>query len=92
MFGRDAAYTVVWSGPPASSAALAHLANDATKTMRLTTAQHPAAREAGNFNVNLMAKTLLPLGFLALAGAAYVRKRRAKSGRLRAELWPAHTD
>jgi len=92
VFGRDAAYTVVWSGPPSSSAALAHLANDATKTLRLTVAQHPAARDSGGSNVNLMAKTLLPLGFLALAGAAFVRKRRAKSGRLRAELWPAHND
>lgn len=92
IFGRDAAYTVVWSGPASARASLAHLANDATKTMRLAPSQRPALREAPGSNVNLLTKTLLPLGVLALAGAAIVRRRRNKSGRLRAELWPAHTD
>ncbi len=92
IFGRDAAYTVVWSGPASSSSSLARLASEATKTMRLAPTQRPALREAPSNDVNLLTKTLLPLGVLALAGAAIVRRRRNKSGRLRAELWPAHTD
>jgi hypothetical protein len=95
VFGRDAIYTVVWSGPASSTTALGRIANDATKTIRLVADQHPAtpitmASAAG------FAKPLLPLGAVALvaaiAGVVYLRKRRGKGRRLHAELWPAHTD
>ena len=95
LFGRDATYTVVWSGPAgeATASALGRLADDATKTMRLVPSQHPEPLAATN--AGLFGSTLLPLGGVAavgmLATALYVRKRRSK-GRLRSELWPAHND
>jgi hypothetical protein len=92
IFGRDATYTVVWSGPEAATATLGRLAEGATRTMRLAAAQHPAAREAGDGSVPLLAKTLLPLALAALVGALYMRARRGKGNRLRAELWPAQND
>ncbi len=95
-FGRDATYTVVWSGPAgeATTTALSHLADDSTKTMRLVPTQHPEARDVPRANAGMLGSGLLPLGGVAvfgvLATALYVRKRRGKSQRLRAELWPAH--
>ena len=96
VFGRDANYTVVWSGPAgeATKATLGHLADDSTKTMRLVPSQHPEARDVSRANAGGLGNALLPLGGVAafgvLATALYVRKRRGKSQRLRAELWPAH--
>jgi hypothetical protein len=96
IFGREATYTAVWSGPAgeASSATLAHLADEATKTMRLVPAQHPEPRDSSGANAGIFGHALLPLGglaaFGALGAALYVRKRRGKGQRLRAELWPAH--
>ncbi len=96
IFGRDATYTVVWSGPATSTTALVRLADDASKTMRLVPDQHPAAKDAGLASIAAFAKGLLPLGGLAfaiaIAGVLYMRKRRGTRP-LRAELWPsAHTD
>lgn len=92
VFGRDATYTVVWSGPSDSTTALARLADDATKTLRLVPDQHPAKRDAAIASVERFAKTLWPLGTVAvvatLAGVLFLRKRRGKN-RLAAELWPA---
>lgn len=96
LFGREATYTVVWSGPAgeATASLLGHLADDATKTMRLVPSQRPEPRDATAANAGIFGKTLLPLGGVAafgvLATALYVRKRRGKGQRLRAELWPAH--
>lgn len=96
VFGRDATYTVVWSGPAgeASASALGRVADDAMKTMRLVPSQHPDARDATGASAAGFGTTLLPLGgltaFGAIATALYVRKRRGKSQRLRTELWPAH--
>jgi hypothetical protein len=95
IFGREATYTVVWSGPAgeASATALAHLADEATKTMRVVPSQRPEPRDSGAAS-GVLGKALLPLGglaaFGALGAALYVRKRRGKGQRLRAELWPAH--
>ena len=96
VFGRDATYTVVWSGPAgeATAIALGRLADDSTKTMHLVPSQHPEARDVSRANAGVLGSGLLPLGGVAafgvLATALYVRKRRGKSQRLRAELWPAH--
>jgi hypothetical protein len=96
VFGRDATYTVVWSGPAgeASVATLGRVADDAMKTMRLVPSQHPEGRDATAANVGGFGNALLPLGgltaFGAIATALYVRKRRGKGQRLRSELWPAH--
>ncbi len=96
VFGRDATYTVVWSGPAgeATAIALGHLADDSTKTMHLVPSQHPEPRDVARANAGVLGSALLPLGGVAafgvLATALYVRKRRGKSQRLRAELWPAH--
>lgn len=96
VFGRDAAYTVVWSGlaGESSSATLARIADEATTTMRLVDAQHPEPREAPAASAGSLGKALLPLGglgvFAVLGAALYARKRRGKGQRLRAELWPAH--
>jgi hypothetical protein len=95
VFGRDATYTIVWSGPASSTKTLIRLADDATKTVRLVPEQHPAARNAGLASVAGSAKMLLPLGALGFAllvgGALYVRRRR-KMRPLRAELWPMPTE
>ena len=96
VFGRDATYTVVWSGPAgeATATTLGRLADDSTKTMRLVPSQHPEARDVSRAGAGLLGNALLPLGGVAafgvLATALYVRKRRGKGQRLRAELWPAH--
>lgn len=95
VFGRDATYTVVWSGPASSTHALTRLADEATKTIRLVGDQHPAPKNAGLASIASSAKMLLPLGgaslAVVLAGALVLRRRRGK-GQLRTELWPAHTD
>lgn len=95
VFGRDATYTVVWSGPATSTAALGRIADEATKTIRLIADQHPAT-PATLASVTGSAKALAPLGgvavVVAVAGVLYLRKRRGKGRRLHAELWPAHTD
>ena len=94
VFGRDAMYTVVWSGPAGENTALARLADESTKTMRLVPSQHPEAREVSRAGAGLLDGALLPLGGVAafgvLATALYLRKRRGKSQRLSSELWPAH--
>ena len=96
VFGRDATYTVVWSGPAGqdSASTLGRVADDATKTMRLVPSQHPEPRDAPGASAGVLGNALLPLGgltaFGALATVLYVRKRRGKSQRLRSELWPAH--
>ena len=97
LFGRDATYTVVWSGPAARRAQDARpLADDTTKTMRLVPSQHPESRDLTGKNGGIFGTALLPFGGLAVAGviasALYLRKRRGKSQRLRAELWPTHGD
>jgi len=100
VFGRDATYTVVWSGPadPATATKLARLADDTTKTMRLVPGQRPDSREATAASLAGLRATfgsaLIPVGVLAVAGvlasALYLRKRRSKGTRLREELWPVH--
>ncbi len=97
VFGREAMYTVVWSGPAgeATASSLRLLAEEATKTMRLVPSQLPDPAD-GAAKPGMSSSTLLPLGGAAalgiLATALYVRKRRGKGQRLRAELWPAHSD
>jgi hypothetical protein len=95
VFGRDATYTVVWSGPATSTTALRRLADDATKTIRLVPEQHPSAGNAGLASVASSAAMLLPVGGFTFAvlvgGALYVRRRR-KARPLRAELWPMPTE
>jgi hypothetical protein len=90
VFGREATYTVVWSGPQAGSAALAHLADDATKTMRLVPGERPAARDASTGSSGRVTKSLLLAAAFALSCAlfALIRRGRGRSARLRAELWP----
>jgi hypothetical protein len=98
IFGRDATYTVVWSGPAGDTtrATLGQLADEATRTMRLVPSQRPEPRSAAAAGAGALGSTMLPLGGVAVAGvlasALYLRKRRSKSQRLRAELWPVQGD
>jgi hypothetical protein len=100
VFGRDATTTVVWSGPQAAAATLTHLADDASKTMRLTADHRPAMREASSPANALISKALFPLLGLVFAGGLWfgIRRNRgrgnrsSRSSRMRADLWPTNAD
>ena len=84
VFGRDATYTVVWSGPAGeatATAGLGRLADDSTKTMRLVPAQRPEPRDVAAANAGIFGNAVLPLGGLTAFGAARDRALRAKASR-----------
>lgn len=92
-FGSDAIYTVVWSGPPASAAALTRLADAAAKTVRVDASKHPTTDEGPALVRAATTGALVVTPLLALAfviSRRQSRRRRGKPQGLRSELWPAH--